>query len=355
MCVPNDRLSSTDTLRTMNPGGAVDPDDDLERLQAILLTDVEGSTRQWREPRRMPLSLDVLDGAVERAVADHGGEIVRSRGEGDSHFVVFASAVGAVRAAARLQLLLSEVDWPDNVELPVRVAIHAGDLRMRSGKHDGVAINHTARLRSAAHGGQVVVSRAIADLASPGLDGGLRFESLGRHRLRDIPGWTEIFQLCGPSLIPSFPPLVTLDTGLPPIAAIVVLDAVGTTQAVDRSSPDEERAIWRNLVELFADSFSTTGGQYLKQFGDGCLALYADPDDALTFARRARDDAHHHGFSLHSALHLGRVEFVREEPVGRALLYAFTLQDEAPVDKIVVSPAAAAFISHADDIVFADT
>ena len=280
--------SASRYARDVNPSGGVDPDGDRERLRAIFLTDVEGSTQQWREPKRMPASLDVLDGAVESAVADDGGEIVRSHGEGDSHFVVFASAAGAVRSAARLQPLLSETDWPGDVELRVRVAIHAGDLQIRNGKYDGVAINHAARLRSTAHGGQVVVSRAVMDLASPGLDGGLRFESLGRHRIRDLPGWTEIFQLCGPSLIASFPPLVTLDTGLPPIAAIVALDAVGTSATVIRSSPDEERTLWGNFVELFATSFSTCGGQYLKQVGDGCVALFADPDDAARVARLAR-------------------------------------------------------------------
>ena len=335
----------------MDPGGVVDPDGDRERLRALFLTDVEGSTQKWREPKRMPASLDVLDGAVERAVSGDGGEIVRSRGEGDSHFVVFASAAGAVRSAARLQLLLSEADWPGDVELRVRVAIHAGDLHMRNGTYDGVAINHAARLRTAAHGGQVVVSRAVMDLASPGLDDGLRFESLGRHRIRDLPGWTEIFQLCGPSLIASFPPLVTLDKGLPPIAAIVALDAVGTGETVIRSSPDEERTLFVNLVELFATSFSTCGGQYLKQVGDGCVALFVDPDDGLAFARLARDDARQHGISLRSVLHLGRIEFVRDEPIGRALLVATGLQRNAPPDRIGLTPAAAAFIGQADDLV----
>ncbi len=223
--------------------------------------------------------MDVLDRAVESAVSEGGGEIVRSRGEGDSHFVVFESAAASVRSAAMLQLLLGEADWPGNAALRVRAAIHAGDLKMRNGVYDGVAISHAARLRSTSHGGQVVASRAIVDLATPGLDDRLGFESLGRHRVRDAPGWIEIFQLCGPSLRASFPPLVTLDTGLPPIAAIVALDAIGTFQAVKRSSPDEERLLWENLVELFANNFSTSGGQYLKQLGDGCLALFADPDD----------------------------------------------------------------------------
>src|SRR5262245_59033928 len=72
-------------------GGVVGPDGDRELLRVLFLTDVEGSTQHWqRDPTRMSAALDVLDRAVESAVLEDGGEIVRSRGEGDSHFVVFA-------------------------------------------------------------------------------------------------------------------------------------------------------------------------------------------------------------------------------------------------------------------------
>jgi class 3 adenylate cyclase len=146
---------------------------------------------------------------------------------------------------------------------------------------------------------------------------------------------------------------VTLDTGLPPITAIVALDAVGTQKAI-QWDPDDERALLGNLVELFARSFSNCGGQYLKQLGDGCFALFADPDDALAFARSARNDAGEHGIALRSALHLGRVEFVRDEPIGRSLSLAYALQRKAPPDRIALSAAAAAFIGEADDLVTLD-
>ncbi len=63
------------------------------------------------------------------------------------------------------------------------------------------------------------------------------FESLGRHRVRDVPGWTEVFQLCGPGLRHDFPSLNTIDTGLPPITAIVMLDVVDHRASDDRRRP----------------------------------------------------------------------------------------------------------------------
>ena len=280
-----------------------------------------------------------------------GGEIVRPRGEGDSHFVVFPRPSAAVRAAAALQRSLRNAAWPDGVEFRVRIAIHAGEIQRRNGDYAGVAIHHAARLRSTAHGGQVVVGRAIVELLGNGLEDELRFESLGRHRIRDVPGWTEVFQLCGPSLPASFPSLVTLDTGLPPVTAIVFMDAVGTVRAAERLTHDEQRAVFVRLSELFATNFSACDGQYLKQLGDGCIALFADPQGAVAFARAARSEASRLDVALRSVVHLGRVDFVHEEPIGRSILVAATLLRQAPTDRIALSPTAAALIDPADDLV----
>ena len=160
-----------------------------------------------------------------------------------------------------------------------------------------------------------------------------------------------MFQLCGPSLPASFPPLVTLHTGLPPVTAIVFLDAVGTSRTAEGLTPDEERAALGRLAELFAKNFSMCEGQYLKHLGDGCVALFADPECAVAFARAARSDASRFDVALRSIVHLGRVDFIRDEPIGRSILVAAKLLRHAPPDRIALSPAAAALINPADDFV----
>jgi class 3 adenylate cyclase len=326
-----------------------------EQLVVLMMTDVEGSSQHWlRNPQLMPAALDLLDLCVEQAVSPFGGEVVKSRGEGDSHFVVFSRASTAVRAAAALQRSLSEAVWPGHVGLRVRVGIHAGEVRRRNDDFYGTAVNYTARLRSTAHGGQVVVSRVIFELARDGLDGELRFEELGRHRIRDVRGWTEIFQLCGPFLMRNFPALVTLDKGLPPITTIVFLDAVAMSKTSDRLSAEGERALFGELTGVIAKTFSDRGGQYLKQLGDGCMALFADPDDAIGFTRDARSRASDLGIALRSVVHLGRVDFAHDEPVGRPLRVAATLLRRATPECIALSRAAAAIISEADDLITLD-
>jgi class 3 adenylate cyclase len=321
------------------------------RLVVLCFTDVEGSSRLWRDhPAHMPDVLDALDSVVAASATGHGGNVVKARGEGDSHFVVFPTVSGAVRAAAATQRALAQKQWPGGIEVRIRIALYAGEVRGREGDFVGMAVNRAARLRSVAHGGQVVATAAVADLAADALDDDLSFESLGRHRIRDCAGWTEVFQLCGPALPHDFPPLVTLDTGLPPIATIVMLDVVNAS----RTAPDgDHRELMTALTALFANAFSAADGQYLKQVGDGCLALFADPDRALAFTRATRMQCATLGVELRGALNLGRVEFAHHEPIGPAIHATSRLLRAAPAGRTVCSEVAATVLGDGDDLVHA--
>jgi class 3 adenylate cyclase len=325
------------------------------RLLALCLTDVESSSTLWREhPTVMPDAIAGLDAIVARATCDHNGTIVKSRGEGDSHFLVFPLVSDAVHASATMQRELGRAETSPGIPLRVRMAVHAGEVRAHAGDYLGLAINRTARLRSLAHGGQIVASTAVAELTSDLLDDALELVSLGRHGVRDFPGWTEVFQLCGPGLGRDFPPLVTDESGLPPIATIVMLDCVGASAAARQCGTN---AFMGDLTAMFAAEVSAANGQYLKQMGDGCLGLFADPDHALAFVRAARDRAAALGVGLRGAVHVGRVEFVRHEPVGDALFEAVALLRAARrsgCNEVVLSATAALLVEPAGDLVTAD-
>jgi len=334
-------------VTSMTPDGTL--------LAVVLLTDVEGSSQLWRHYGSvMTTVLDSLDAIVEREVSRGGGTVVKARGEGDSHFVVFGLASAAVCAAAALQRALLDATWPRGLALGVRAAIHAGEVYARDGDYVGTPVNHAARLRSTAHGGQVVVSRAIVELAGGIGEQDLWFRPLGRHQLRDVPGWTEVFQLCGPGLPDAFPPLSTVDTGIPPVAAVVFLDVVGATEASEGHGPDGDVAFLGQLGALFKSAFTASGGQYLKLLGDGCLALFADPESALRFVRAARADALALNVSLRGVIHLGRVEFVGEEPAGRSLQVAAKLLRRAPPDRVGLTRVAAMVLGESEDAVTLD-
>src|SRR6266480_1572698 len=127
----------------------------------FLLTDIEGSTRLWETvPDAMEAALERHNRLVTGVIGEHGGMVVTSRGEGDGFFAAFASAVAAVEAAGVCQLRLQGEAWPAGAELRVRMGLHTGEAHVQDGDYvDHAPINRSARVKAAAHGGQVLVTQ----------------------------------------------------------------------------------------------------------------------------------------------------------------------------------------------------
>jgi predicted ATPase/class 3 adenylate cyclase len=177
----------------------------------FLLTDIEGSTRLWETvPDAMTEALERHNRLVTEVTEGHGGVVVTSRGEGDSFFTVFPSAVAAVEAAGACQLRLGTEDWPAGAGLRVRMGLHTGEARSDGSDHiDHAPINRCARVKAAAHGGQVLVTQTTRDLVEGRLGGGFGLKRLGEFRLRDLAEPELIYQLTHADLPADFPPLVT--------------------------------------------------------------------------------------------------------------------------------------------------
>jgi class 3 adenylate cyclase len=319
---------------------------------ALFLTDVEASNTLWQtHGNKMSSVLDHLDGICDRVIAAHGGHFDRERGEGDSHIIVFKEASSATRAAAELQRKVAAAEWPHGIQPRLRIGLHVGEAQRRGQEYTGDAIKRGERLRAVAHGGQVVASRALVELVGGELHDGLSWTSLGTHRVRDLPGWIEIFQLAASYLPREYPPLLTLDSGLPPVSSIVFLDAIGTTLTVSKLSHEDETRLLHMFSELFSVSYASARGQYLQFLGDGCLAIFGDPQAAMRFIRDARSAAASLDFELRAALHIGRVEFAFGAPYGRSLRIASALLKHAAPGKVTLTPAAAAVVEQAGDLV----
>jgi predicted ATPase/class 3 adenylate cyclase/DNA-binding CsgD family transcriptional regulator len=181
----------------------------------FLLTDVEGSTALWESARdamavALPRSLEI----VEKIASAHGGVLPVEQGEGDSRLAVFPRATDALAAALAIERAFNDEAWPDSASLRVRIAVHAGDARLRDERtYGGGVVHRAARLRALARGGQVLVSRAVHDLVADELPEGMELVDLGRHRLRDLSRPEEVFELRHPDL-----PLV--EGGLRSLAAV---------------------------------------------------------------------------------------------------------------------------------------
>jgi predicted ATPase len=167
----------------------------------FLFTDIEGSTRLLHElGGAYANALAKHRRLLREALARHGGVEVDT--QGDAFFVAFSRATDALAAARAGQEALA------SGPIHVRMGLHTGEPLVAEEGYVGIDVHRAARIMSAGHGGQVLLSQATRDL----LDASVELRDLGEHRLKDLAGPERIYQLG----YEKFPPLKSLsNTNLP--------------------------------------------------------------------------------------------------------------------------------------------
>jgi predicted ATPase/class 3 adenylate cyclase len=176
----------------------------------FFFSDIEGSTRLIQQlGDRYPEVLLAHHTIQREALAANGGYELRT--EGDSFFIVFESALEACAGAAAVQKRLQEHAWPDGGQVRVRIGLHTGEATLVGNEYLGLDVHRAARVASAGHGGQVLVSETTRALVDHALPPGLTLKDLGTHRLKDLARPERLFQLTIEGLPSEFPPLKTLE------------------------------------------------------------------------------------------------------------------------------------------------
>ncbi len=192
----------------------------------FLFTDIEGSTAAGTEMGDEKYAVTLADHRerVAEAIDAHHGVIFGT--EGDAIFAAFARASDALAAALGAQRnLVGHV-------LKVRIGLHTGEVLVSDGDYVGLTVHQVARVCSAGHGGQVVVSAATRELASRDLPDGVTLRDLGPHRLKDLAEPQHLFQLCHDDLRAEFPALRTL-AGRPHNLPLQLNSFVGRDEALE--------------------------------------------------------------------------------------------------------------------------
>jgi class 3 adenylate cyclase len=177
------------------PGGTV----------TFLFTDIEGSTRLLQE----------LGDDYGQVVADHRRllrEVFQSAGgsevdtQGDAFFYSFPRARDAVRAAVDGQRALAEHEWPGGAEVLVRMGLHTGEPTVGDEGYVGLDVVRAARICSAGHGGQILLSETTRALLGNDLPERVSVRDLGQAHLKDIQH-EHVYELALDESGRSFPPL----------------------------------------------------------------------------------------------------------------------------------------------------
>ena len=217
------------------PGGTV----------TFLFSDIEGST----------LLLEQLGDRYQEVDREHR-RILRERlgeaggremdNQGDAFFFSFPRAKDAVAGAVAAQRELAAHQWPDDVGVGVRMGLHTGEPTVGEEGYLGMDVVRAARICSAGHGGQVLLSETTRALVGNNVPDGVSIRDLGEAELKDVQH-EHIYELAlddGPS---AFPPLKT---------------APATTAADDLAAQIE-----RKVHEQILASFDTPGETKRTGFG----------------------------------------------------------------------------------------
>jgi class 3 adenylate cyclase len=177
------------------PGGTV----------TFLFTDIEGSTAL----------LQRLGDDYTQVVADHrrllrdvfqeadGREVDT---QGDAFFYSFTRARDAVRAAVDGQRALAAHTWPQDEKVRVRMGLHTGEPTVGDEGYVGLDVVRAARICSAGHGGQILLSETTRALVGNQLPDGVSIRDLGRQHLKDIQH-EHVYELALDEEHRTFPPL----------------------------------------------------------------------------------------------------------------------------------------------------
>jgi predicted ATPase/class 3 adenylate cyclase len=177
---------------------------------AILFTDIEGSTVLWEQDgARMSQALAAHDALARRVVESRHGTVVKTTGDG--MHAVFDDALDALAATVDLQQALADPVATNGVPLRVRCGLHAGVVERRDNDYFGSPVNRAARIMSAAHGGQVLLSQAAVDGVRDMLPAAVSLRDLGRVRLKDLSTSERVYQVVHPQLRQEFPALRSLE------------------------------------------------------------------------------------------------------------------------------------------------
>ena len=154
-----------------------------------MFTDIEGSTRLWRDqPEEMASALAEHDGIVRRAVEGRRGMVFSTAGDGFA--AAFWTAEEAAAAAEDIQSVMGASEG--RVTLRVRIGLHTGTATERDDDYFGPTLNRAARIMAVGNGGQVLCSEVTARLLVSA-----DVHPLGSFRLKDLAGTERIWQVGG--------------------------------------------------------------------------------------------------------------------------------------------------------------
>jgi pimeloyl-ACP methyl ester carboxylesterase len=121
------------------------------------------------------------------------------------------------------------------------------------------------------------------------------------------------------------------------LRTVLFTDIVASTQHAAATGDQQWRAVLHRFGEITADLTQRCGGTVVKSTGDGHLATFDGPTQAIRCAEALRVDAETLGIQIRAGIHTGECELMDADIGGIAVHIAARICGQASADEILVS------------------
>jgi TolB-like protein/class 3 adenylate cyclase len=224
------------------------------RLAAILAADIVGYARlMGADEAGTARELREHRAAADPLVAEHGGRIVKTAGDGV--LIEFASVVGAVDCAVALQILAAERNAavPGDRRMDWRIGVHLGDVLIEGDDILGDGVNIAARLEGIAEPGGICLSEDAFRQVRGKVEA--EFADIGEQSLKNIARPVRVYRV-GP--LPSRPLAGETPAGPPVPAALPLPDkpSIAVLPFQNMSGDPEQEYFVDGMVEEIITALS---------------------------------------------------------------------------------------------------
>ena len=318
----------------------------------FLFTDIEGSTELLRALGTGYGDVRNEHGRlIEAACRANGGHVIDS--QGDAYFAAFDRAADAAETAVDIQRKLAAVEWPEGLQLRVRMGLHTAEPFLDGSGYFGLGVHRAARICAAAHGGQILVSNATAGIVEDLESAEFELRDLGEFRLKDIARPQRLFDLRVQGLEREFAPPKAVDDGAARdpygrVGTLLATDIYGFTRMLHELGDDAAAEIAAEYRGLVRESVEAYGGTVIEAVADTVIAVFERARDAVRCAAATRSLFRRHAWPTGKelvttlAVHTGRL--VAKDHGGASVLHVVVLLHEAEPGQILVSHSTEALL-----------
>jgi class 3 adenylate cyclase len=334
----------------------------------FLFTDVDGSTRLLKRLRERYGDVLAVHRRLLRAVfSEHGGHEIDT--QGDAFFVAFGRAKDGVRAAVAAQRALAEHPWSAGEEVRVRMALHTGEPEVSAEGYVGLGVHRAARICSAGHGGQILLSRSTAGVFDEDEIPGVTLKDLGDRRLKDLDRPERIYQVVADGLRRDFPALNTVDREERERKLVEAVKAAelpsGTLTFLFTDAEDFTlliRSLPRNEAErtmddhdrLLQNAVDEAGGRVVQNLADSVFACFPTAKQGVIAAAAAQralaanDWPSGTGMAVRMGLSTGEAVPLGQRYFGSAVNLCTRVCQMASGGRVLLAPSTAALLDRDD-------